>query len=92
MKADKVSAVFSIVVSNAGINAEEVGIRTVGTFSHGNTDPWHCDLAGIADYKEVFAFSIALAAFELVNSLKIAENAATHKNMRFFLRIILYFL
>jgi hypothetical protein len=82
IQANEMSAVLSVFLAHARVNAEQVGIGAVGAFPQGNTRLWNGQPAGAADGEEVFASHIVLAVLAAAVIFNRAENPASHENVR----------
>jgi hypothetical protein len=92
VQAHKMRTILAILVAYAGINAEQVCIRTVNALPQGDAKLWYGQMTGVADGKEVFARHIVFAALDLFRFFKIAKNATTHENVGCRIAIRFYFI
>jgi len=88
-QANKMGAIFAILIAHAGINAEKIRVGAIGAFSQRNTDFWNGQTASVADAKEVFADHIMSAILAVFISLNGTIDLAAHENVRAISRISL---
>jgi hypothetical protein len=82
VQTNKVGAIFPAFAANAGIDAEQVGIRTVDAFRQRDTDLGNGDFTGTANREEVPAGYVVPAFGEILVVFDEAENPASHENVR----------
>jgi hypothetical protein len=82
VQTDKVGAIFPAFAANAGIDAEQVGVRTVDAFRERDADLGNGDFTGTANREEVPAGYVMLAFWEVLVVFNEAENPASHENVR----------
>lgn len=86
------SAVFTTVAPHAGVNAEQIRVRTIDAFTQGNTDFGDGRLTCIANGKKVAAPAVIFTGLSLIISVEVSEDAASHENMGLIPGVCLYLL
>jgi len=82
MQPEEVDAELAALIAFAGLNAEQVGIRTVCAFAQGYANLGDRDMAGTADREEILALPEMFAASQIFVIFDKAENSTAHENMR----------
>ena len=75
------SAILSIIFSDAGIEAKKVGVGTIDALSKRDADFRNCYMAGVAYCEKVRTTLIMPAILYGILFFDVAENPAAHKNM-----------
>lgn len=87
----KMRAVFAVLIAHAGVDTEQVCIRTVGTFSKRDADLWNSQTTRFANSEEIFAGYIIFTALHIVIGIDVSEDSTAHKYMRSSIAIRFYF-
>jgi hypothetical protein len=79
---DEMRAILAVIAADAVLDAEQVGICAIRTFSKRNADLGYSNAARLADGEEILAFDIVRATIK--SSIALAESvyAAAHEKVR----------
>jgi hypothetical protein len=75
----KMRAIFAVFITHARVDAEQVCIRTVGTFAERDAELWNSKMTGVADSEEIFTGYIMSAALRIAIRVYVSENSTSHE-------------